>query len=194
MKDFALDIEAHDIAFINGDLVPIDGLAAIEQEIRISLLMWKGEWFLDRSIGTDYLGRILGRQPQILRDAEIKRVINDVEGVVEIIEYTTSVNRITRSLAVSFTATTEYGEVESSLPLGTVTRITKVEEEPPPVVIPPAEVDLYELMFRPLPLDDLYTPDDHPGFGGDKLSIVTNTLDLYDAKPHTTALNSTPEP
>jgi len=194
MRDFALNIETHDIAFINGDLVPVDGLAAIEQELRISLLMWKGEWFLDRSVGTDYLGRILGKQPQIVRDAEIKRVIAQVDGVVEIIEYTTSVNRITRALSVAFTATTEYGEIESSLPLGTVTRITRVEEPPPPVVVPPVEVDLYELIFRPLPLDNLYTSDNHPALGGAKMSIITNTLDLYDVKPHSTPLNSTPEP
>lgn len=195
MTDFALDVTTHDIAIRAGDFIPIDGLAAIEQELRIALLSWRGEWFLDRSVGTDHLGRILGRSSQVVRDAEIKSVIMSVPGVVEILSYVTRVDRLSRSMEVVFTVLTSFGELESSLPLGKVTRITSPIPEPPPIVVPPEEVDLYSEMITPLELSDFYAPDAHPSLGGGPyMSVPFDLLDYYEAKPHAVALNDTPEP
>lgn len=101
--DIKLDPLTHDIALSKtNDLVLIDGAERIRQQVKVTLLTFFGEWFLDTTFGVPYFEVILIKNP---RRAEIENVlrqkVRDVPGVsavpsVEIeIDATTRQGRIT---------------------------------------------------------------------------------------------------
>lgn len=108
MIDLKLDDNA-DLAVDTGELELVDGIDEIAQGVAIALRSVKGEYVLDRREGLDLFGRVLGRQDEEIRDAEIKREILARPGVDELVEYTATVDDATRELAVSFVARAELG-------------------------------------------------------------------------------------
>lgn len=100
-----------DLVVEYGDLVLATSEQAIAQAIRIALRTWLREWFLDTREGTDYPGRVWGRSDPVLRDAEIKRVLLSVPGVVDLLSYSTTVSA-DRRLSVTGRVRTSTG-VES---------------------------------------------------------------------------------
>lgn len=81
--DIKLDPLTHDIALSKAnDLVLIDGAERIRQQIKVTLLTFFGEWFLDTTFGVPYFEVILIKNP---RRAEIENVlrqkVRDVPGV-----------------------------------------------------------------------------------------------------------------
>lgn len=62
--DIKLDPITHDLVLgRNRDLVLIDGADQIRQQIKITLLTFLGEWFLDTTFGVPYLERIMVKSP-----------------------------------------------------------------------------------------------------------------------------------
>lgn len=84
----------------------INSPAAVAQCINTRLGLIKGEWFLDTAEGTDWGGKILGRQPKAGYDAEIRRVILGTPGVTQITAYSSDLTN--RALAVNATVLTAY--------------------------------------------------------------------------------------
>lgn len=81
--DIKLDPFTHDVSLSKtNDLVLIDGAERIRQQIKVTLLTFFGEWFLDTTFGVPYLEIILIKNP---RRAEIENVlrqkVRDVPGV-----------------------------------------------------------------------------------------------------------------
>lgn len=81
--DLKLGPLTHDIALSKtNDLVLIDGAERIRQQIKVTLLTFFGEWFLDTTFGMPYFEVILIKNP---RRAEIENVlrqkVRDVPGV-----------------------------------------------------------------------------------------------------------------
>ena len=58
-KDLLLSSD-HDLAIIDFDLQLTTDQQAIAQRVKQSLLLFKGEWFLDRDLGVPYYEDILG--------------------------------------------------------------------------------------------------------------------------------------
>lgn len=58
MLDLALNAKTHDLAF-NGDVMFIDDVERVAQQIKIQLLTFLGEWFLDVTHGVPYLEYVL---------------------------------------------------------------------------------------------------------------------------------------
>lgn len=77
---------------------------AIGQHVRQRLKFWQGEWFLDETVGVDWLRYALGLQMaefvRQIAEAEIKRVILDTPGVSDILEIETGFDRAKRTLEV----------------------------------------------------------------------------------------------
>lgn len=90
--------------------------AGVAQCIITRLKLIKGEWFLDITAGTDWNGKILGRQSGY--DAEIRRVILATPGVTSITTYSSALTG--RALSISATVLTAYSvqpvAVQASLP------------------------------------------------------------------------------
>jgi len=63
--DILLSEETHDIVFVNGATpITADVGDSLKQRLKIKLLTFKGEWFLDTNYGTPYSNRFLEKEDQ----------------------------------------------------------------------------------------------------------------------------------
>lgn len=89
---------------------------AVSQSIGTRLKLWLGEWFLDTTDGTDYLGQVLGERYGKNPDAEIKGRILGTPGVTQILSYSSVFSgSATRILTISVTVQTLYSTTPVSL-------------------------------------------------------------------------------
>jgi len=96
--DFALDTEIHDIAIKDGDIQLVRGRELHRQEVVQLLYTYAGEWFLDNTVGIDYKNKVRGKVDPIIRDAEIKRGIRSVPGILRLRGFTAELDPQTREL------------------------------------------------------------------------------------------------
>jgi len=84
----------------------------IVQKLAITLRTFLGEWFLDTSAGIPYFEDILKKNYDPTRvESVLKSAILDVPGVDQITAF--DMNLINpRTLIVTFTVTTDFGELE----------------------------------------------------------------------------------
>ena len=102
MSDFELDRTTWDLSLEGADFNLISGVDDVAQELAQRIYLWRSEWFLDERIGTDYLGRILGKSDQSVRDAEFKRQISGPSRVSSITQFLTEFDRTNRVITVDF--------------------------------------------------------------------------------------------
>lgn len=109
--DIQLDTVTHDLVFgENGDLQLLDGARQVAQQIKITLLAFLGEWFLDTSFGVPYLEAVLVKNPNpAVLNALFRRAILDVPGVTRIRSLRLDFDRQRRTLLVTFEAETPEG-------------------------------------------------------------------------------------
>lgn len=118
--DIAMGINTNDIVLDSDDsLFMIDNAERVAQQIVITLRFWFGEWFLDTTDGTPYLEYILVKNPNMnhIRQILTER-IQSVEGVVAVQSMNLDFNRQERTLAVDYTANTNYGLLTERVILG----------------------------------------------------------------------------
>jgi hypothetical protein len=95
-----------------GDVNGSDQLAYYQQKVKIVLLFFFAEWFLDVTIGIKYLQSIFVKNPNLtLIDSLFKIAITEIEGIVELIEYDSTFSIPNRSIEVEFVADTDAGEL-----------------------------------------------------------------------------------
>ena len=104
MKDLKIDQSKYDIVIQNGDIVLINGIEQIAQSIKSSLLVFMGEWFLNTTIGIDYLNRVFTKQTnsRIVRSI-ILRNLQKHENVVRVTDLQLNVDRVNSTLDVRAT-------------------------------------------------------------------------------------------
>ncbi len=86
---------------------------AIAQEIRIACRFFLAEWALDKRIGIDFLGRILGKKgvtPDEVSN-EYRRALASIPGVTQIDSVQTVVDKATRIGTITFRVTTDAGTI-----------------------------------------------------------------------------------
>lgn len=86
----------------------VDAAEGVAQNVMTRLALWQGQWFIDTSEGTPWLQRILGKHNAV--DTVIKTRILETPGVISISEYESILNPDTRSMTVTATLETEYGQ------------------------------------------------------------------------------------
>jgi hypothetical protein len=102
---------AGDLAVTTGNLTTVTDGAAILQAVKTRLKLFLGEWFLDTRAGVPYYQTILVKRPdEAAVEAALKRTILGTPGVVRLTSYTQAWTRSTRTMTVTFKATTEDGE------------------------------------------------------------------------------------
>ena len=112
INDLRLDTTTHDLKIENFDLSVLSGTDVIAQRLKIRLEFFRGEWFLDTTVGVPFYTDILVKNPDIPHiETILKAEILDTPGVVELLAFETSYNAQTRKLDVSFTVDTDYGTV-----------------------------------------------------------------------------------
>lgn len=101
--------EDGDLLLENGDMVMRSDLA---QAIRIRILFFSGEWFLDTSVGIPYFEEIFAKQVNAENIAAIYRdEISKVPGVIQVLSCTAIIDRQTRHLSVSWRVLADEGEI-----------------------------------------------------------------------------------
>ena len=83
--DLKLDRD-HDLALSKtGGIMLVDGIQRVRQQIKVTLLTFLGEWFLDNTWGVPYLEKIMVKAPN---RAEIENVVRarvrNVPGVIAV--------------------------------------------------------------------------------------------------------------
>lgn len=116
--DFALDDDG-DLDIADGDAQWARGIKGVAQAIRIRLLMFKGEWFLDEEAGTPWRARanipasaaILGQKYNEARVRSILReAILDTEDELELVRLDLSYASTTRILTVAWTVRVSFSD------------------------------------------------------------------------------------
>ena len=89
MSDLLL--ENNDLKFTNGELTLISGGEEIKQRISERLQLFKGEWFLDTTVGVPYFQSILKKNP-VREEVEafLVQAIAETPGVEEITQFEAS--------------------------------------------------------------------------------------------------------
>lgn len=110
--DLQLDAATHDLVIegVTGDVQVIDGARRVAQQIKVTLLLFLGEWFLDTSFGVPYLESVLVKNPRFgTLHAVFRSKIIDVPNVLRVRTLNFDVNRQARHLSVTFEAETTDG-------------------------------------------------------------------------------------
>lgn len=102
-KDLLLS-DSHDLAIIDFDLQLTTDQQAVAQRVKQALLLFKGEWFLDRDLGVPYYEDILGTKNSIdTVRAIFVNTIRSVDGVKDLTEFNIEFNDATRTLELKLT-------------------------------------------------------------------------------------------
>lgn len=96
-----------------GELSFIDGAERISQQVKVTLLAFLGEWFLDTSFGVAYFESILVKSPDRASiEAVLRARIRAVPGVDRVRRLDLDIERELRILRVTFEADTAAGRIE----------------------------------------------------------------------------------
>jgi len=112
-QDLKLDELTHDLDFSNNVLEIVSGSGYLKQKLKIVLRFFFAEWFLDTTIGIKFWEEIFVKSPNLtLIDSLFKVAIIEVPGVDQITAYDSIFsNDINRRLTITFTVSTDYGEL-----------------------------------------------------------------------------------
>ncbi len=96
-----------------GELSFIDGAERISQQVKVTLLAFLGEWFLDTSFGVPYFESILVKSPDRASiEAVLRARIRAVPGVDRVRRLDLDIEPELRILRVTFEADTAAGRIE----------------------------------------------------------------------------------
>jgi hypothetical protein len=109
--DLLLDETTHDIIFING-ACPVTAVATqtVAQKLKVHLQTFLGEWFLDEDIGIPYHQKIFGKHSSNQAvDLIFQTKILETSGVLEIVEFDSTLDVGTRRYSLTFVVRTTDG-------------------------------------------------------------------------------------
>lgn len=113
--DLALDAVTGDLV-VDRDVYFTTGPAAVVQGIRLRLLAFLGEWFLDLDHGVPWFQDILGRKYDAARmRALVRAAIVAAPGVDELVALAISFEPAPRRVSISFDVRTTYGVTSSTV-------------------------------------------------------------------------------
>lgn len=111
--DILLHPETHDALFINGTTpVTYENRLTVAQRLKIKLLTFQGEWFINTTTGIPYFQQILQRGVSKLTiDTIFQEAILSEPDVLEIIEFNSIIDTETRSYQLSFKVRTNSNQI-----------------------------------------------------------------------------------
>lgn len=84
------------------------------QQVAITLRTIVTEWFANPSFGIPYFTEIFGKGNEALADTIFRNSILNTEGIISIINYSSSFDSLTRKFSVVFSARTESGVIKNA--------------------------------------------------------------------------------
>ena len=83
-RDILVDSQGNRL-LVGGDYAFSDGQQAVGQGVQLAVGLWLGEYWLDESIGVDYIGKILVKGPTpVVVSGELARAIAGVADVTRV--------------------------------------------------------------------------------------------------------------
>lgn len=82
------------------------------QAVWTRLMLYTGEWFLDLREGMDWNVQVLGKYTEDTRDPAIQARVLGTQGVTQITEYYSNLNRDSRAFRGGMTIDTVYGRAK----------------------------------------------------------------------------------
>jgi hypothetical protein len=113
--DLLLDPLKHDLALgRRSDLQLVGGAAQIAQQVKVTLLAFLGEWFLDTTFGVPYFETILIKSPsRATIESVIRAKVREVPGVRAVPTVGIEIDPATRSARITLPdLTTDEGIVK----------------------------------------------------------------------------------
>lgn len=89
----------------------IDSRQGVAQAVLTALRLFQGEWFLDSTAGVPWFTEVVGYGTQGIYDNVIKAAVLQVQGVLDLQNYASNLNRITRELTITMDLDTQFGQV-----------------------------------------------------------------------------------
>lgn len=89
----------------------VDSPEAVAQIIGTRLWLWRGEWFLDNSVGMPWLQDILGVRTLRLANSIIRGYIANSPGVQQVVKYTSDLVSSSRKFTAEATVDTIFGQI-----------------------------------------------------------------------------------
>ena len=130
--DLALSRSTHDMVWQltnPHDPIPkfafwaIEGQDRVAQQVKMTLLAFLGEWFLDTNFGIPYLEEILVKNPRLSSvEAILRSRIKAVPDLVRLTFFGMEFDRMRRTLRVDFNADTNLGPIKDSIVLNMAMR------------------------------------------------------------------------
>jgi hypothetical protein len=81
---------------------------AVAQAVKTRLRLFQGEYFVNNTVGMPWQTRVLGYNRADTYDAAIRQTISETEGFTNFVNYSSSLDKVTRLLTVSGKINTEY--------------------------------------------------------------------------------------
>ena len=113
MIDFKLTLLEHDLTIVNGRLATIDTSNEVAQNVKIRLMTYEGEWFLDVDLGVPWFQQILGKKDASLAELLVRKEINSTTGVSKIVSMNPLFDYATRNFSVYTKIQTVYGNEQT---------------------------------------------------------------------------------
>lgn len=109
--DLALDPNTGDLDFSEGTLALItSNQVSLRQRLWVRFTVWQGDWFFDETLGFPYRTYISKKVMKSVLDNKIKQTVNLEPDVLQITDFTSSLNVYTRTYQCYFTVYTAEGE------------------------------------------------------------------------------------
>lgn len=102
--------EENDLSLTGGEITTVDKLLALRSRIQSALQTFKGETE-EEDFGVDYFGIILENISPVYKIQEFRRVIESIDGVYNVEDYSYEQDKKTGSFTYSFTIKSVYGNI-----------------------------------------------------------------------------------
>ncbi len=114
-QDFFMDETTEDWFLENGTTIRLceSTEELTRQRVAITLRTFQGEWFADTEFGIPYFQTIFGKNTKEATDSVYRSTIRGIDGVINIIDFTSSVDTATRVYSAVFSILSESGVIEN---------------------------------------------------------------------------------
>lgn len=85
---------------------------AVGQAVMTTLKLWRGEWFLDQSVGVPYTAEVLGKGTRASLEPALRTAILNVPDVQAIEAFDVAIDPDRRAVSIKTTIETLYGTAQ----------------------------------------------------------------------------------
>ena len=115
--DIGIGRRSHDLVFDErqgaADILMIDGPERVAQDLKIALLTFAGDYFLDANEGIDYFNQVLVKNPdKILLESIFRACASRVRDVSQVLELHLLIDHANRKLGIALSVATPWGPIE----------------------------------------------------------------------------------